>query len=310
VLANCAGGDELMSVHNALTGSLKTPAVLIGPADLASISVSLDLGTGLLDIAGRRVRPVVVWARHWAACTIAAQSRPPGSICPLDAVSWSEFIRQLTELAPVALPGTAPVAPGQLIDAARLGVKTPRTVVTTDVAAGVRHLSSPRVVIKTANFRLSVPDARTWPAHSPEIVDRDAMTGGQPVRGRPVIVQEHVDHADELRVYYLNGGICAFGIRKPEAGSQWTDPGSVSVTPVDCPREAAEVVRTLCTAWKLRYGAFDLLTSRAGETVFLEVNQDGDWLWYERKARWHGVSFMAAVMVRELFDQAKHRAAA
>jgi hypothetical protein len=60
-------------------------------------------------------------------------------------------------------------------------------------------------------------------------------------------------------------------------------------------------VRTLCAAWGLRYGAFDLLVTSTGEIVFLEANPDGDWLWFEHKAGWHGVSFLAAVMVRELF---------
>jgi hypothetical protein len=110
-----------------------------------------------------------------------------------------------------------------------------------------------------------------------------------------------VPHVRELRVYYLNGGICAFEVRKPDPSSPWTDPGSVIVTRTDCPGAAAEAVRILCAAWNLRYGAFDLLLPSSGEPVFLEVNRDGDWLWYERKARWHGVSFMAAVMVRELF---------
>jgi hypothetical protein len=57
----------------------------------------------------------------------------------------------------------------------------------------------------------------------------------------------------------------------------------------------------LCAAWQLSYAAFDLLVTAAGQIVFLEANCDGDWLFYERKARWHGVSFMAAVMVRDLF---------
>lgn len=310
VLANCAGGDELLPVYDALTGSLNTPVVLIRQADLASIPISLDLGTGILDVDGHRVRPAVVWARHWSAATIAAHARTPGRVSSLDAASWSEFIRQLSDSTAVALPGTAPVPPGQLTDAARLGVTTPRTVLTTDVAAGVQHMRTPRVVIKTANFRLYEPEPRSWPAYSPKIVDRDGVPSGQAVCGRPVIVQEHVDHVGELRVYYLNGGICAFGVRKPEPSSLWADPVSVTVTRVDCPRDAAEVVRTLCAAWKLYYGAFDLLTSPTGETVFLEVNQDGDWLWYERKAGWHGVSFMAAVMVRELFVQVTRRAGA
>jgi hypothetical protein len=303
VLASCAGGDELVAVHDALTGSLGTPSVLIGQADLASTPITLDLTSGLLDVGGRRVRPTVVWARHWGAGAIAAHARPAGPVSSLVAATWSEFIRQLTQSAAVTLPGTAPVPPEQLADAARLGVPTPRTVLTTDAAAGARQLGSPRVVVKTANFRLYEPDRQAWQACWPRITDRDAVTAGAGERGRPVIVQEYVEHVRELRVYYLNGAICAFAVRKAHPSSPWTDPLSVSVTPVDCPPDAAEVVQTLCAAWQLSYGAFDLLVTGAGETVFLEVNQDGDWLWYERRARWHGVSFLAAAMVGQLFAQ-------
>ena len=114
-------------------------------------------------------------------------------------------------------------------------------------------------------------------------------------------MQEYVVHARELRVYYLDGGVCAFDVRKRDPASFWTDPASVTVTRVDCPEDAASAVRALCAAWNLVYGAFDLLVTPTGELVFLEANPDGGWLWFESRARWHGVSFMAAVMLRELF---------
>jgi hypothetical protein len=162
-------------------------------------------------------------------------------------------------------------------------------------------MATPHVIIKVPDFRLFEPQRRAWPAYLPRVVDRDAVEGDRVVGGLPVLVQEYVPHSRELRVYYLNGGVCAFEVRQPDPASIWTDPASVIVTRTDCPEVAEAAVRTLCAAWNLRYGAFDLLVSRAGELVFLEANPDGDWLWYERKARWHGVSFMAAVMVRDLF---------
>jgi hypothetical protein len=300
VLVNCAVGDELTVVHETLSRSLNTPAVLIGQADLASIPITLDLSSGLLSIDGAWIRPAVVWARHSSAGAIAAQGQRTGRLGSLGAAAWAGFLDHVAASTPAALPGSTPAAHGQLADAETLGVRTPRTVVTTDVTAGIRQMGTGRVIVKTPDFRVFEPDQRNWPACWPAVLD-----GGRPAdsraAGHPVVVQEYVPHARELRVYYLNGGICAFEVRKPDPSSPWTDPGSVTVTRADCPGAAAEAVRTLCAAWNLRYGAFDLLLSSSGEPVFLEVNRDGDWLWYERKARWHGVSFMAAVMVRELF---------
>ncbi|MET9851544.1 hypothetical protein ABZY57_01080 [Streptomyces sp. NPDC006450] len=272
-----------------------------------STSMALDVDTGLLEISGRRVRPAVVWVRHGSACALLAQARPAGSMTPLRAESWSGFLRQVSAAAGTALPGGTVVGPGQLVEARGLGIRTPRTVVTNDVAAGARDVGAATLVVKTPDFRLFEPDRLAWKACLPAVVGREAVERGSgPAPGgapgeRPVVVQEYVAHARELRVYHLDGGICAFEVRKPDPSSPMTDPDSVAVTRVDCPHPAAEAVRTLCAAWNLRYGAFDLLVSDTGEAVFLEANPDGDWLWFERKARWHGVSFMAAVMVRELF---------
>ena len=301
VLANGLGGDELTAVRAGLTGSLGTPTVLLQQADLLSTPISLDLGTGILSVNGCQVSPVLVWARHCAAGTIAAHAKPAGSISLLAAATWSEFVSHLSRSTATALPGSAPATTMQLREAARLGVTTPRTVITTDVESAARAMRTRRVVIKTPDFRLYQPDSRTWDTCLPQVVERDSVPAGQAYHGRPVVVQEYVAHARELRVYYLNGGICAFAVGKREPSVMWSDPDSVAVTRADCPPAVAEIVRLLCAEWGLRYGAFDLLLPERGEPVFLEVNADGDWLWYERKARWHGVTFMAAVMVRDLF---------
>ena len=78
----------------------------------------------------------------------------------------------------------------------------------------------------------------------------------------------------------------------------------MTVTRVECPPAVAATVRALATSWGLRYAAFDLLVTPAGEVVLLEANPDGDWLFYQHRAGWAGMSFLAAVMVRELFVQA------
>lgn len=304
VLANFVGGRELESVRDALVQSLRTPTVLITHADLKEITISLGPDNGTLEIAGSRIRPVVVWARHCSASAIAARAR----LSYLAAATWADFFWYVARRAPVSVPGAAPVAAEQLAVAARLGVQVPRTVITTDIPAGVRRIRTPRVVIKEPDFRLYVPHSRDWEAHWPRIAHRDALldeaTGRDPeAAGHPVIVQEYVEHTAELRVYYLNGSICAFAVRKPSPSSLWTEPDTVTVSQLRCPPEAARVVRALCAAWQLSYAAFDLLVTAVGGVVFLEANCDGDWLFYERKARWHGVSFTAAVMVRDMFTR-------
>jgi hypothetical protein len=301
VLVNCAGGAELEVVRDALHHSWRTPVVLIGKADLGTVALSLDADTGVVEVDGRRIRPAALWIRHGSAGAIAARAEPAGSVAAPAAEAWSGLLHHLAATVGTALPGPAPIATTQLTQAASLGVRTPRTVLTTDVAAALRQMRTPRVIVKTPDFRLAEPDPRAWAGYLPVVLDRAQGAPPRPAPSRPVVVQEYVAHARELRVYYLDGGICAFEVGKAEPAVMWTDPARVTVTRVDCPPVAAAAVRTLCTAWSLRYGAIDLLVTHTGEVVFLEANPDGDWLWYERKAGWHGVSFMAAVMVRELY---------
>jgi hypothetical protein len=301
VLMECAGGGELKVVYDTLTGPLNTHAVFITRADLGTTSLTFDPGTGLLDVGGRQVRPAVVWVRHASSSAILAQARPGGSMKPLAATAWSTFVDQLAGPGMVTLPGHAPTGPGQLLDAERLGIKAPRTVLTTDVVSGARRMRTQRVIVKIPDFRLYDPDHQNWLSYLPVIADRDTVLADPAAGEHPILIQEYVNHARELRIFYLDGALCAFDVHKASPASMWTDPSSVDVTEVSCPPAAADAVRALSVAWRLHYGAFDILISESGEPTFLEVNPDGDWLWYEHKARSGTVSFMASVMVRALF---------
>lgn len=293
VLVDAVGGGELAAVAR-LLAPLGTPAVLLGPAELASGAFVLDASAGVFEFEGRVLRPVVAWIRHCGVGTLAARGDP------LKAQAWSGFFKQIAGLAARTLPGAAPDGITQLSDAARHGFRVPRTTSATDVAAAARHLNALKLIIKTPDFRLFTADRDRWPALAPVVLDRDAALA-HPRVDRPVVVQEYLAGARELRVYHLDQALCAFEVRAERPGQIWTDPEAVKVQWVRCPPEAEHAVRRVCTTWGLRYGAFDLLIHEDGSPSFLEVNPDGDWLWYERKAGRPGVSFLAAVMVREMY---------
>lgn len=305
LLVNSARGGELRAVRTVLTRSLGTPVVYLDHEDLRTTSLSLDHASGTLTVDGRRITPVVTWIRHSSASAILAQARPTHSRTVLDAHCWADLLGQVAGRAAVALPGPAPTGAGQLHDARRLGVTVPRTVVGTDVAAATALLGGDRIVVKTPDFRLYQPDPAHWAPHLPAVGGSDDV--GPARAGAPVVVQEYVRHSRELRVYHLDGGLCAFEVTAADPAARWTDPDEVTVRHVACPPAAADVVAGLCAAWGLRYGAFDLLVDARDEVVFLEANPDGDWLYYEHRAGWHGVSFMAAVMVRALLDRSSSR---
>jgi hypothetical protein len=300
VLVDGAGGGELAALAETLSGCLRTPTVLIRREDLASRAFVLEPGRGVLEVDGRALRPAVVWTRHCSAGALGVHGGPAGAGDPLAAQAWSGFLRQLEGLAARVLPGPAPAGPAQLPDAARHGFRVPRTVLTTDVAAAARRIDAPRVIVKTPDFRLYTADRGAWPALAPVVLERDEARAHVP-GARPVVVQEHLANARELRVYYLDQGLCAFEVHAAVPGHMWTRPDAVRVERTACPPAVERAVRRLCAAWGLRYGAFDLLVPDRGAPWFLEANPDGDWLWFERRAGWPAVSFLAAVMVRELY---------
>lgn len=308
VLADGAGRAEFDALHRVLGQAMGCPVVRFNGADPPASGATMNLVDGALEMAGMRVRPVVAWVRHAAAVTIYSRRArgygvagwgPREAQSLREAESWSGLLDLVATTASVAVPGGRPGLARQLADAGRHGLRVPRTVVTTDVDGAMGILRVSRVVVKVPDARLVAPAPRGRPVPVPQVLERGGavewMDGAY-----PAVVQEYVEHARELRVYVADGGVCAFEVTKPAPGSIWTEPELVTVRRVACPDPLVAATRALARAWRMCYGAFDILLTRSGSPVFLEANADGDWLWYERKAGWHGVSFMVATMLKEM----------
>jgi len=301
VLVDVSGCRELDAVESLLTGALGTPSVRISADQLFPLQVSLELETGVLTVGDRRIRPTVAWIRHARAPSLWAYQGKW-----FETESWSSFLSQIAAAAAVSLPGGDPGHVEQLVAARRLGVAVPRTTVTTDVASSPAR-GAAATVVKAVGLHFAGPPDRPEP-RLPQVVDRSGEPPPWATSRTPVIVQEYVEHVQELRVYYLDGAVCAFDVKKPSPAAIWLLPTQVEIGHTSCPYAVEALVHTLAAEWGLRYGAFDLLVTATGELVFLEVNADGDWLWFEGRADWRGVTFMAAAMVRDLHVRALHEA--
>jgi hypothetical protein len=309
VLVDLSACRELAVVETVLAEALNTPSVRISDQQLPKVRVSLEIDARVLVVDGQRIRPTVVWIRHTSAPAVWANRSGHFADRPFLQESWSLFLSQVTAIAAASIPGREPGHVDQLSAAARLGVAVPRTTVTTSLTESPAHRDAAATVVKVLGLHFAGQRDLTQ-GYFAEVFDGSRSLPSWADSRAPVIVQEYVEHVRELRVYFLNGGICAFDVRKPCPGSIWTAPDRVWVSPVDCPPAVAEVVRRLAVEWNLRYGAFDLLVTPAGRPVFLEVNADGDWLWFERKAGWSGVTLMAAAMIRDLHVEALRQAGA
>ncbi|WP_146607425.1 BTAD domain-containing putative transcriptional regulator [Spongiactinospora gelatinilytica] len=303
VLADRAGLTEFAALQRGLR-TLGVPSLRIDAEAIDDLRIAADIADRSLTVNGRRIVPTVTWVRHFSPRAI-----PNSANSPFRADSWCALVAQMSRLAAHHLPGGPDI--GRLIqldDAARAGIRTPRTIVTTDPAAASDSLPGDRVIVKALDGHFVETEPGTLAGVFPEIMDT-AAARGLSVRDAPMIVQEYVDHGVELRVYFLEGEIRTFRVSKPSPEALWCDADSVSVCRVTTPQSVVGAVRRLADLWGLRYGAFDFLMTRHGP-VFLEVNSDGDWRWFESKAGVDDVSMAVLAMVRTLHSQAAPKPAA
>lgn len=296
VLVDRAACGEFAVLQSSLRG-LGVPSVRISVESVAGLRLSAPLDGGPITVDGHPVVPAVVWARHLSPRAFPrAPDRAQGMI---SADSWWASLRQLRALAPVSLPGNAPGRLEQLLGAAGAGIRTPRTIVTTDPGRACAELPGDRFVVKVVDEHFVETTPGLMVGVFAQVLERRKVAG-LPSLDFPVIVQEHVEHDVELRVYYLAGTVHGFEVRKSSPDALWRQASAVTVTAVEPPSVAVNAVRKLAALWGLTYGAFDLLLAD-GDVVFLEVNVDGDWRWFETKAGGRAVSTGAALTVHRLY---------
>jgi hypothetical protein len=270
--------------------SLRIDADVLGPIQVEPVTPAT------IRIGGRAVRPTASWTRRfWASAMPPA--RTPVDVLRRD--SWLALAAQLARSAPAALPGPRMGLLEQLTEAAASGVGVPATVVGTDLTEAAGLLPGDRLVVKVldAHFVESAPG--TLHGFLPCVLPRAEVAGPATTSRIPLVVQAYVPHTAEYRVYAMCGELITFEVRKPAPDAIWRDPDAVAVRAVDAPAEVAATVAGLAERWSLGYGAFDVLATEDGP-VFLEVNADGDWRWYEAKAGVRTVSRALALMLRDL----------
>ncbi|GAA4933655.1 RimK family alpha-L-glutamate ligase [Streptomyces coeruleoprunus] len=260
---------------------------------------------GPLTLDGHRFVPSVMWLRHFSLRAAPATRPADGQMLYGD--SWTALARQLAVVSRATIGATDPGAFRQHAQAGALGVRTPRSVVTTDPAAAAARLPPGRYVVKVLDRHFVEPEPAGFAWFLPRVLERSQLRDALGVPwahgGTPVVLQEYVDHDAEFRVYLVGGEVLAFEVAKEDPRDVWCRPDRVRVRRAEAPLAVAEAVRALGAAWNLAYGAFDFLLDR-GEAVFLEVNAQGDWHWFERRAGVDVVTRAAVRTVRELHRSA------
>jgi hypothetical protein len=172
--------------------------------------------------------------------------------------------------------------PWQLALAARVGLRVPRTLVTTDprrARAFVSALRPGRAVSKA----LQATPADWKPTR---LVGPAQLRRLDVVRFAPVIFQEYVEPGADVRVTVVGRRLFATAIHVgDDADAVDFRPAfdGARVEPTRLPPALAAALHRLVAALGLAYASIDLRRDRHGRWFFLEVNPSGQWLFLERR---------------------------
>src|SRR5215210_1710848 len=176
----------------------------------------------------------------------------------------------------------------QLRVAARAGLRVPRTLVTNDPAADRQFFAENegQTVAKLLRPIAVSMDAVQPFVYTNRVCEED-LAGAEALRHSPMVFQELIPKACELRVAFVAGETFAGALYA--SGTSRGDTDWRRVAPEEChwqkaqlPTEVASGVQALMSELGLVFGAVDLICTPSGEYVFLEVNPGGEWGMLER----------------------------
>lgn len=298
LLVSRAGDGELDSVSRKLDAA-GIPVARLDAEIAVSAGLIADPRQRLVQIDGQWISPTVTWIRHFSARAMPTTRSLLRRAFAAD--SWRALADQLDVLSASTIMSSDPGLLVQLAIASDHGVAVPRTVVTTNPAKAAALIPGSRLIIKALHSHFV--EARPGLLHGifPEVVDR-AEIGLLPV-GPPVVLQEHMDHEAEVRVYHVQDQtVAAFAVTKSNPAEPWLHPERVTAHRIEPPDAIAAATATIASALAIDYGAFDFLIV-GGVPVFLEVNLAGDWRWVETMAGEAPVTEAVTAMLRSKHEQ-------
>ncbi len=176
----------------------------------------------------------------------------------------------------------------QLRLAARAGLRVPRTLVTNDPAAARQFFAETEGQTVAKLLRpLHVSMGTAQPFVYTNRVRAEDLACAETLRHSPMVFQELIQKAHELRVAWVAGEVFAGALDASGTSSGLTDwrraaPGECRWQKAQLPAEVSNSLQALMSELGLVFGAIDLICTPSGEHVFLEVNPSGEWGMLER----------------------------
>jgi glutathione synthase/RimK-type ligase-like ATP-grasp enzyme len=200
--------------------------------------------------------------------------------------------------------------PLQLALAVRAGLSVPETRITDDPEE-IRALHGRwggQMVAKLAGGQIAAPTAEEQYVVYTTLVGPDDLSSDAALAACPAIYQQRVEKAFDLRVTIVGERIfaCRIDSQDHEQGAvDWrgAGAGALPIRPYELDPATASKCLVVMRALGLDLAGLDLIVTPRGETVFLEVNAAGQWLWVQEATNMP----IAGAIVDQLLDGAGRR---
>ena len=178
----------------------------------------------------------------------------------------------------------------QLAVARRAGFNVPPTLVSNDrsaICAFIAHAQSlsQRVIYKTFT-PVGWQEGDTYRQMYVRPVSREQIEQNSFIEAVPGIYQQLIEKKFEVRSTFFGSRALSVKIDSqahPKGMFDWRNAINLKgyLSPIDLPSEVTEKCLRLMSAMSLSVGCFDFVVDKKGEYWFLEVNQQGQFLWVE-----------------------------
>ncbi len=261
-------------------------SAFLGPRD-----DRLELHDGSQAVDSREVG--AVWLRHVSKPALAADvdsrfrdaAERESSAALRAALDFLSGAHWINHPSAVARAGDKLL---QLRLAREAGLDIPRSLLTNDPREAREFFSAVdgRLVAK-----MLTPLSTSMDASGPFVytsrVDEDDLSAADSLRHAPMLFQQEIAKARELRVVAVRGELFVGALEAPDSDTgvvDWRlmDPAERRWERDSLPDDCARSLRTMLESLGLEFGAADLIRTPEGRHVFLEVNACGEWGMLER----------------------------
>ncbi|HEY6447229.1 MAG TPA: hypothetical protein VIY53_12280 [Acidobacteriaceae bacterium] len=175
----------------------------------------------------------------------------------------------------------------QLLLAHRCGMRVPATLMSNDPSAVKQYLDqhSARAICKAFFPHIWQKDAGRAVAVTETFeLTQDMLPGDDVLTYAPAIYQQMVVKKFDVRMLLLGSAVYSFALYNPKGAIDWRQDvtqGVVQVEGIATPESIRQQVLEFAQKSGIVFGSFDFAVDREGCWWFLEVNEEGQFLWLD-----------------------------